>query len=75
MPKPTALPRRTKSISIKMTIPAGMSDTKAMQLFTDIIRVGEYDVAESADNPDLDNPDADLATSLRIGKPKFIKGV
>lgn len=66
-----ATPKRKLSLSVVLEVPAGMSDTKAIELFNTILAIGKADAYESSRRPDVDNPDADLAVRLKIGKPKI----
>lgn len=53
-------------IPLEVKTPKGMSPRKARELVQQIIEVGQSDAGETADDPELDNRDADKAASLGI---------
>jgi hypothetical protein len=68
---------RTLNLRLAVKVPPELSDARALMLIHTMLCIGENDAHETADRADCDpagRKDARDAVSLRIGKPKIIKG-
>jgi hypothetical protein len=59
---------RTILVKIKVKVPSDVTIDKALALLNRMLTVGYDDAARTADDPDLDNPDAEIASRLNIGR-------
>lgn len=59
---------RTIVIKIKVKAPIDVTTDKVLALVDQMLEVGYDDAARTADDPELDNPDAEIASQLSIGR-------
>jgi len=59
---------RTIVVKIKVKVPNDVTTDKALALVDQMLEVGYDDAVGTADDPDLDNPDAEIASQLSIGR-------
>jgi hypothetical protein len=55
-------------VKIKVKVPSDVTTDKALTLLNQMLAVGYDDAVRTADDPDLDNPDAEIASQLSIGR-------
>jgi hypothetical protein len=59
---------RTILVKIKVKVPSSVTTDKVLALVNQMLAIGYDDAVKTADDPDLDNPDAEIASQLSIGK-------
>jgi hypothetical protein len=59
---------RTVLVKIKVKVPSDVPTEKVLALVDQMLTIGYDDAARTADDPDLDHPDAEIAQQLSIGR-------
>ena len=64
---------RVVSVLIDILAPDDITDDEVLTAVNQMLDVGAADAKDTAEDEDIDNPDAEVASRLEVGHPTLLK--